>query len=284
MTTETILFAGPSAAGKSNYLFRAWLSISKSREGRLQTNGTPDELDYLWEGVNRQLSGEFAQKTQLDVSEMIVIPLTVDGRELELTVPDRPGEDWSGLYSDRRFPGHWDELIASANGILFFIPSQTPDDPIDRMQTDQFGGTNATMAQGRDMSRSGPPMQIMMTDVIMMCVERRRQLNGRPMKLGIVVTAWDLLHDEDQRIGPHDHLRQEHKLLHDFVSTNRDALDLEVFGVSLFGGDLNDEGFRAEVLAGEPSKMGYTFHHLEGAVERSDDVLLPIKWALDALD
>ena len=81
--------------------------------------------------------------------------------------------------------------------------------------------------------------------------------------------------------GPMLYLKDNFPLLHQFIETNADSLDLQVFGLSVVSGDLNaDSDFKQLYEAGNPREFGFVIHALRGELLQSRDVTLTIAWAL----
>ena len=58
MTNSAVLLIGGPETGKSNFLFRAWTHIF-SADGLLEKDGMPPDAEYLRDGAERQLRGEY---------------------------------------------------------------------------------------------------------------------------------------------------------------------------------------------------------------------------------
>ncbi|RJF86111.1 hypothetical protein [Sphingomonas cavernae] len=284
MSEPTALFIGSPGAGKSNYLFRLWLALRDDRQRTIMRDGNPAELQYLNDGVSRQLAGQFADHTSMGVRERIAIPLKVNGVPASLTVPDRPGEDWKKFYERRRFPTDWLDLIHDTTSCLVFVPAVGTDAPHDWMTIQRFQGAGANLGTNADLRDAPPPTQMVLADTIQLLQAQFRQSVGpaHVPRIGIVITAWDMLPAEQQAGGPLQHLRTEHKLLYDFITANRERFAIEAFGITLYGGDLNDPEFTKDFGDKHPRERGEVWHQLNGAVECSDDLVLPIAWALSA--
>jgi hypothetical protein len=113
----------------------------------------------------------------------------------------------------------------------------------------------------------------------MLLEQFRRVLGAAPPRIGLVISGWDRLPLEEQQSGPLEHLRVEQKLLHDFIVSNG-TLNIQPFGVTLFGGDLNNPAFQASFGDHHPRDRGAVWHELNGVVECSNDLALPVAWAL----
>jgi hypothetical protein len=101
-------------------------------------------------------------------------------------------------------------------------------------------------------------------------------------KIGVIVSAWDLLSDRDQLAGPSEFLRHQYPLLADFIAANERSLNICVFGISLFGGDpKQNPRFKETCLeTDDPCAGGFVVYHRNGELVRESDLTIPIEWAL----
>ena len=78
-----------------------------------------------------------------------------------------------------------------------------------------------------------------------------------------------------------DYINSNFPLLWQFILTNTAWFDFATFADSMVGGDLNDAtGFRKEYLNGDLLKAGYVNYSKQGLVKRSEDLTLPVAWAM----
>jgi hypothetical protein len=285
-----VLLIGGPGAGKSNLLFRLWSAVRANRSDRIKPRGSPADLVYLNEGVQTQFNGHFVDHTSAPPETQPFIPIVFDDKPAEFLIPDRPGEDWNRLFNDRRWPDEWLEHITQSTSFLIVVRAKDEKDgaeppPMDWLSLQRFLGPSANFAQNQDLSGAPPPQAIVVVDWIQLILGlQRAQFGGglRP-KVGIVITAWDCLSTETQDAGPVSYIRREFRILSDFIANNRTRFDCEVFGVTLFGGDLNDPAFSCEVVnAEDPRSKGWVSRVQDGVVARSDNLLAPIEWALAA--
>lgn len=282
---STVLLIGGPGAGKSNFLLRLWSAVRANRSDRIKPRGAPADLFYLNQGVQTQLSGQFVDHTSTPPETQPLIPIQFDGSPAELLIPDRPGEDWNRLFAERRWPDEWLEHITESTSFLIVLRARSEKEPppMDWLSLQRFMGPGANFAQDKDLSGSPPPQAIVVVDWIQLILGlQRAQFGGtiRP-KVGIVVTAWDSLDSETQDAGPVAYVKSEYRILFDFISNNRKRFDCEMFGVTIFGGDLNDPAFSSEVVnAEDPKSKGWISLEQDGVALRSSNLLAPIEWAL----
>jgi hypothetical protein len=104
------------------------------------------------------------------------------------------------------------------------------------------------------------------------------RVNGRPPKVAVLVTAWDLVDLNRRDDGPVAYLRTEFPLFAGRLS-DCSTLDVRVFGVSIVGGDFEDAAFTARFHEGDVNEMGYVVaDDDDGVTQKIDDVSLPVAW------
>ncbi len=316
---SVILIGGPDA-GKSNFLFRLWIAV-RSGTGVLVMDGLPDEVEYLRTGSERLLEGEFAAHTSEEVQERVFIPVktsrTAGGvRSGVLAVPDVPGEQILTVYRNRQWSHVWEEQISDRCGCLVFIRagSDAIVAPLDWATCfDKYGGPmkaadcvgeddtyvsrNSTatnlglpMLRKEDSHRERQliehPTQVILTDWIQFLRRAFTEKFGgeyRP-RVGIVISAWDAVPIDQQNIQPAEYVKDNFPLLHQYIETNSDDFDFQFFGVSIVSGDLaNDDDFKRLYSNGNPHDFGYVIHSLGESLDKSQDITLPVAWAMKLL-
>jgi hypothetical protein len=273
-----VMFVGGPGSGKSNYLFRVWIAI-EHETGLLIKSGLPPDLEYLHDGASRLLSGEFAPHTSIDAPATAQIPIAFRGSaeaSSELTVPDVSGEVWDRVYQKREWPVAWDAYLAQRCGFTLFIRASSPHNvkPLDWLTCERLYKTHGAV-------RGDPrvPTQVMLVDWLqtLRTLVSRESTTKHVPKLSVVVTAWDTV---DGDVAPTEYLNQEFPLFGQFLNAGLHGFDARVYGISVAGGDLNDQRFREALLASNPVKHGYCVTQHGRRSERSNDVLLPLYWAL----
>jgi hypothetical protein len=294
--SSTVLLVGGPDAGKSNFLFRLWIAIDGGT-GAIVKNRLPDEVEYLRAGAESLLEGHFAAHTSEEVHECVTIPVkrAGDGRSGVLVVPDVPGEQILAAYRNRQWSKAWEDRISERCGCLIFIRADssenvTPLDWVTCFQT--YGGTlpvggaasPPVAAPTAPPPPQVPPTQVVLTEWLQFLRRAFTDRAGgsfRP-KVGIVVTAWDAVPRDQQDKAPLEYLRSNFPLLYQFVLTNDDRFEFELFAVSIAEGDLrNDEEFQREYVKKDPRQFGYVIHSLRGKPDKDKDLTLPVAWALN---
>lgn len=104
--------------------------------------------------------------------------------------------------------------------------------------------------------------------------------DGSKPRVAVIVTAWDMLDDEAKKAGPMQYLKKEFPLFAGRVEAPS-RLDIELFGMSIVGGNLKgNPEFRESLKGRDLSEIGYTVVMRNGVVDQDQDVTLPLAWAL----
>lgn len=283
-----VLLIGGSDAGKTNYLTRFWLALRDGQSRFVEPNGQPQDAEYLHHGAKAQLSGKFVGRTPDDTEIFCEIPIRIGDVTATLVAPDRPGEQWVRIYAERRWPPEWNDWIGDGTGCLILVRAHSDDniDALDWISVQQAYGSNAANLDGSIPPREakGPPTQVMLVEWLQMLSTLFQATAGvghRP-RIGIVVTAWDLLSEDDQEGGPTAYLNREFPLLADFIANNTTEFDFSTFATSIYGGDFKKDAkfVKAFQASDDPKSLGYVLRADGAQVQRSDDLTMPVAWAL----
>lgn len=285
---RNVILVGPPDAGKSNYLFRAWMALDAA-QGVIARHGLPDEVEYLRTGAEALLTGRFAARTPDEVHEHIVIPVrltnTADERIGAAIIPDVAGEQVRTVYRTRQWSEAWERYITDRTSYLLFLRagSNRIVPSLDwATAIEQYGGVPPAQPDGVQ-EEPATPTQVVLVDWLQFI---RKAINDRVGRncvpnLGVVVAAWDAVPADQQEAAPQTYIEMNFPLLHQYLRASGRRFEVEYFGVSVVAGDLkNDEDFRAEYLNGVPMESGYVIHSLDGTLERSSDLTVPLAWAL----
>jgi hypothetical protein len=100
-------------------------------------------------------------------------------------------------------------------------------------------------------------------------------------RVGVVISCWDCLPQEDQIASPEQYLRDNLPLFWQFLKARESEMDVRIFGLSSTSGDLGDSTFKDQFLR-RPHEFGFVLSVGEdGVVTRSNDLAEPIRWALE---
>jgi len=314
MTDPSVLLIGGPETGKSNFLFKAWNCIF-SMLGVLEMDGLPADAEYLQDGAACQMRGEYAGHTTQAVQVISYIPIQMKGKpeqKATLVVPDVDGEQINRIYRERRWSAEWEDLVDADSAFLFFvrINSDLLVVPLDWIACHdlygfktasqevaaEFEGQRASTlttgpkdpapdrptegSKALDGSKTEAPTQIVLVDLIQFILTAIREKCPNPprTKVGFVLTGWDSV-PVDFVGGPAAWIQDNMPFLAQFLDCNRDVLDFEYFGSSVFSGDPeNNQEYLNEMSHKDPRTLGYI---KVGASDSAEpDFTIPIAWAL----
>jgi hypothetical protein len=297
---RSVLLVGGPDAGKSNYLSRLWLALQQG-SGCMKSNGLPAFAEYLNTGVQALLCGDFVGRTSHAVLEPNAIPVTwTDDSQVhigEVVIPDCSGEEWNKIHRTREWSHEWEQTLPSVQGCVLFIragsdkivPALDWINDAAFLQMAESGDETPTTSDNSDDSESNAvaeavelPTQVVMVDWLQ-CLSHAVRSVGMtsPLKVSIVVAAWDRLPHDQQNDSPEKYIDANFPMLFDFVKANLDLFSVKYLGTSVAGGDFEVQaGFKDQYLSGKPSEAGYVVQEVAGAATRSLDHALPIAWAL----
>ena len=101
-----------------------------------------------------------------------------------------------------------------------------------------------------------------------------------PLRVGVVLTAWDAVEKRWVREAPEEFLSAHHALLKDFLACNFREEEVRVFALSATGGNLADAAYREKYLATETPLSKVWWKAPSGGVMDESDLAIPVCWAL----
>jgi len=303
--TRTVSLVGLARTGKSTYLGALWMIIQDPRASYIREVEIRGDRSYLVR-LGEQVS-LLKEMTRTDVDSDEGLELTVElGElgELDLRIPDLSGETLRLLVEDRV----WHELlrraITDSDALLLFvhpdrlrIPIRTnftadilaelmttaPDDKDGEIDADNTTSGDGGGEDGED--EDGAPAfaprlastAAKLIDAIENLLEARSV--DRTLKLGIVISAWDVVNKAwpsgGSKATPRAWLEQRLPAAWQVLRSNSDRLDVAVFGVSAIGGRLPED-------RGELEAKGSVLDRAYAVDEDGKDVafVAPLEWAL----
>lgn len=278
MTRSIILLGGPDS-GKTNYIGRLWRALDDG-SGSLHAAEQPDDINFVLEVTDHLFQGTFAPRSEHSDARRdfeVVVAATKDGPQSRVVVPDMSGELWRNAVIDNEIAPDWMDELRHADAALLFVRVDSDQDvrPLDwvtsRKMLEKLGGEED----------QGLPTQVMLCELIRFLEDSLadRQDGGIP-RLSVVVTAWDLVDAGIFEQGPVAYLEREYPLVAGRLA-DLDGLDVQVFGLSVVGGDLkHDPVYRQAFLEEGLDGHGWVAVRDGDKWRKDPDVTLPISWAV----
>ena len=285
--SDSIVMIGAPDSGKTNYLGRLWGAL-KREKAQLRATQQPDDIRYVFDALSHLLQGKFVPRTETNVD--------VDGRhcsiqvswerggstqQAELLVPDVSGELWEEAVETNELPEAWMASVRRSVGALLFVRVASS---LNRPSLDWVTARKLLEIDGA--ADDARPEEVQIPTDVQLC-EFLRFLElalgkdadvDRP-RVAVLVAAWDIVDEGRAQRGPKAYLRDEFPLFAGrlaYMST----LEVEVFGLSVVGGDFGDHEFTTRFLDGNIDEFGYVVTE-PGAAPQRDDVTTPVRWVMD---
>lgn len=278
MTRSIILLGGPDS-GKTNYIGRLWQALD-GEMGMLHAAEQPEDINFVLEIADHLFQGGFAPRTEHSDARRdfkVIVAERNHGSRAQVVVPDVSGELWRNAVIDNEITPDWMNELQHADAALLFIRVCSDQDvrPLDwvtsRNMLEKIG----------DEEDQGLPTQVMLCELIHFLEDSlaRREDGGLP-RLSVVVAAWDLVDIHTFEQGPITYLQSEYPLVAGRLA-DLDTLDVQVFGLSVVGGDLkHDALYRQAFLEAGIEGQGWVAVYDGDKWCKDPDVTLPIAWAV----
>ncbi len=128
----------------------------------------------------------------------------------------------------------------------------------------------------------GTPTQVILCELIrfLELTLARRAHGGKP-RLAVVISAWDLVGPDVFESGPVTYLEEEYPILAGRLD-DLETLDVQVFGLSVVGGNLDEEAFKKAFLEKGIDGHGWVAVRdaATGTWTKHSDVTKPVAWAI----
>tara|TARA_R110000868_G_scaffold104536_2_gene287876 strand:+ start:4299 stop:5141 length:843 start_codon:yes stop_codon:yes gene_type:complete len=278
MSRSIVLLGGPDS-GKTNYIGRVWRALDEGT-GALHAAEQPGDINFVLEISDHLFEGEFAPRTEHSEARrdfQVVVAATKNGARAKVVVPDISGELWRTAVINSEIDSDWMNELRQADGAMLFVRVSSDQDvrPLDwvtsRKMLERLGGDED----------QGLPTQVMLCELIRFLeVSLAYREDGEKPRLSFVVAAWDMVDANTFEQGPEAYLQREYPLLAGKLD-DLESLDVQVFGLSITGGDLTDDAaYRQTFLEGGVDSHGWVAVHDSDGWRKDPDVTLPIAWAV----
>lgn len=278
MTRSIILLGGPDS-GKTNYIGRLWQALD-GEMGTLHAAEQPEDINFVLEIADHLFQGGFAPRTEHSDERRdfkVIVAEKNHGPRAQVVVPDVSGELWRNAVIDNEIAPDWMNELQRADAALLFVRVCSDQDvrPLDwvtsRNMLEKIG----------DVEDQGLPTQVMLCELIHFLEDSLAEReDGELPRLSVVVAAWDLVDIHTFEQGPMAYLQSEYPLVAGRLA-DLDTLDVQVFGLSVVGGDLkHDELYRQAFLEAGIEGQGWVAVYDGDTWRKDPDVTLPIAWAV----
>jgi len=296
MEKGNLIFIGLPQSGKSTYIASLWHIVeSKELDNSLTITSQPIQREYLNRLRTSWLSCTKLTRNVGDFKNDIELRVSTDlGQNVDLLFPDLAGEIYESHFLHRKMTNEFVEKLKSTSNIVLFVNPEYVVKPIlisaadflDDLVDEGEARFNKDAKEHEeveavdiDWEHKSAPTQVVLVDLLQMMLEYIQN-----PKVVIIISAWDLVlnlpnGDANKRL-PKDWLTAELPLLSQFLHSNSDLLQFNVFGVSAQGGDYENDTDKAKLQEKHLPSARIIVEQENG--DKSNDISLPVKWVLDA--
>lgn len=282
--TKNIVLMGLPATGKTSFLAALWYLVQHSQiASSLRLEKLEGDSKYLNQISKAWAAYEPVPHTRID-SETVVSMLLKDihtDQRLKLSFPDLSGESFSLQWTMRQFTQGYDTFLRSASGGLLFV---SPLHYLKPIRIDQVNPLLDEIVGGEPkeeplQDRSAPlkpwnpertPTQVQLVDLLQFILGRDYFVP--PFRLAVIVSAWDK--PRELNMSPVEWLATEFPMFHQFLSSNQQAFDTAIYGLSAQGGDYAQ---RDSLLDKTPSDR---IEVVGVGISNSHDLTEPLQWLM----
>lgn len=235
MDGRSILLLGFKGSGKTTLLAALWhLLEAQELPSELLTPRLQPDREHLNAIRQRWLDLQRMERTGLQQPQIISVNVADrhTGVQGSVVFPDISGEVFRIQWEDREASQDYVELAARSQGALLFIH---PDgvNPSPRISPAVQKAVKDDDRKGITWDPKLASTQVQLVDVVQTYL---RFAEMRPLRIAVVVSAWDLI--EDEGITPETWVCSRLPLLSQFLMSLVPAVAGRYYGVSAQGGEL----------------------------------------------
>jgi len=280
MNHKNIILCGLPASGKTTFIAALWYLIYQEEVSTvLSLNEFPKNREYLNEISGKWCRCDEIPRTLTEVVQTVSLQLKADTAIVDLHIPDLSGETWKALWCNRVCPAHAFEWVKDASGIMLFLHSDDIVPPVeitDRTAMSEIAGEDPVDSEFIPWDPEKSPTQVILVDILQSLTTLPIGRSG--VKLSVVISAWDLVDGDGDRMTPDKYLKDNLPLLNQFLNCSGKFSEVRFFGVSAQGGDLrsplDQERLQAEDEASKRIEV-------VGDNCGQHDITAPIKWLIE---
>jgi hypothetical protein len=273
--TSTFLMIGLPEAGKTSFLLALdeMLQEPPTTEA-LRGYGLAADRSYLERFKSVYRRGEKLKKTERKLQGApteLWFEEPSSGKRGKLFLPDVDGELFQDQWADRQWELSYKDSLRNISGILLFVRAD-----LQASNQEMLGELAALMPEESAKVPFNPKKasaQVQLVEVLQFIACSDLELPR--LRVAVIVSAWDtvLKPNNLQPKHPARFLEREWPLIDQYLRTNPEHFQFEIYGVSALGG--NEEELK--VLSDLPPQQRVAIVHGD---DQSRDLTLPLKWLM----
>lgn len=282
---------GLPESGKTTFLAALWHLIeAEETECKLQLDGYRGNLAYLNKIAEAWRTFQKVPRTSLvgDVDVSINLLNRDTGVRGTAYFPDIAGEVFDRQVIERRCRPEFVEEVSADDGILLFISADVKEDslsvvelnsriqlPVGALMPSGIGSNESTRSNyEREWEQDRLPVQVKIVQILSDL--RRRPFEQRRRRIAVLVSAWDLA--TGMGLTPRQWLANHLPLVDQFLKTNAQSFQYEIYGVSAQGVDLGNATAVDAAARLTPSRR----IQIIGPEGAGHDLTIPLVWLMSA--
>ncbi len=244
---------GMPSGGKTSYIVRLCIQLinESNMMYKLMDGRLPDGLCHIQEQMDIMDSFQNIMRTFENVCYDITLPLVNEtGENIALVIPDLSGEHYRRLVEERYISKMIYDRLQKADTILFFINTETmeKEDRLDCNEASTASLIEQSMKMEEQDNAKLPMKKILMPEKatqsqVVDLIQILLGLAKKKIRVKFVMSAWDRVEKKisKENLIPEDYLKEQLPLLYQYIISNLDKLEYEVFGVSAQGAEYADK-------------------------------------------
>ena len=270
------LIVGMPASGKSTFIAALrHLLVADEVATELELTALSDEESHVNELEADWLACREVQRTKTATEGWVEFRVRnrATGAQSVLSVPDLRGETFEQPLCAGRCNRELYDALGDADALLLFTNADRPDDAsLISDFNDMLDGLE--QPAGKNPGPMPVPFDPMAMPEETKIVEFLQMANRRPLRpklrrIGIVVSAWDVVSDAST---PEEWFAERRPMIDQFLSNNADLWEVRLYGVSAIGGKLPRD--RKKLNKMKPSERIV----LVGEQTAPHDLTAPLSW------
>jgi len=213
--------------------------------------------------------------TAAEVTVSMYLRESEGGSRSVVKFPDLSGESFSRQISHRTCERAYVEGLEGSGGILLFITANRVQDDVTIVDAASMYEGDKNSVESTEPVGWSPkmiPAQVQLVDLLQFLDHPPFRRGQR--RVAVIVSAWDVVAEPKPR--PDAWVQREMPLLHQYLMSNINVLESQVYGVSAQGGDVHSAADKENLLKLTPSKR-IACVSVNGS---SHDLSGPIHWLM----
>lgn len=268
MRKKTYFMVGMPSSGKTTYmasLCRLVLQANTKTMLHMDMSDIPEGMEYIEKQLQNLLKCKEVDRTLNRIQYQVKFPLIDEtGQKLELILPDQSGEIFRDFVCDRRLLKNVADRLRETDELLFFINTNT-------MAKQEYLSLKekSAMKMLEEISEVEKQNNLVENIVLERKKEKTNQsevvdllqsilfIGKKKFRIKFIISAWDKVEKEyGQSVPfPEEYLKRKLPLLYQYLKSNIDKVEFQIWGVSAQGGDFGDEEEKAKMLEDDPTKF-----------------------------